>query len=60
MFVKPALGLKVQDPETRRILPAEGADVPEASIWLRRLAVGDVVMVENIQISDSVESELES
>ena len=57
MFVRPTPGLKVQDPMTKRVLPPEGADVPESSFWLRRLAAGDVVVVEANQISDSEESD---
>lgn len=47
MFVKPAPGLLVGDPEARppmpRHLPATGAEVPDTEYWRRRLADGDVV-----------------
>lgn len=43
MFVKPAPGLVVRDPQTRVQLPESGRDVPEISYWLRRLRDGDVV-----------------
>lgn len=43
MFVKPALGMKVRDPETRRHLPEAGAEVPPTTYWLRRLKAGDIV-----------------
>jgi hypothetical protein len=43
LFVKPAEGLKVRDPDTRRHLPEEGAAVPRSTYWLRRLRDGDVV-----------------
>jgi hypothetical protein len=52
MLVKPAPGLKVRHPETKRHIPESGCDVPETSYWLRRLARGDVVRVAN-QIPDS-------
>lgn len=55
MRVKPAPGLKVRYPypAQKRVLPAEGADVPEESYWLRRLQAGDVVRVEQIPDSDT-------
>lgn len=58
MFVKPAPGLSVRDPISKRHLPAEGRDVPESIFWLRRLAGGDVVLAESpmlqpVQIHDS-------
>lgn len=44
MFVKPAPGLKVRDPQSKRHLPEEGAEVPDSdSYWVRRLIDGDVV-----------------
>lgn len=43
MFVKPADGLKVRDPHSRRHLPPQGAFVPREPYWLRRLDDGDVV-----------------
>lgn len=50
MFVKPASGLLVPNPEAAPGLPrhlaAEGADVPDTEYWRRRLADGDVVAVE--------------
>lgn len=46
--VKPAAGMAVIDPATRQRLPAAGADVPQTSYWLRRLADGDVVKAEAI------------
>jgi hypothetical protein len=44
MKVKPREGLKVLNPDSRLHLPPEGAEVPETSYWLRRLADGDVVL----------------
>ena len=47
MRVKPAPGLVVRDPLSRRPVPAEGLEVPDTdSFWLRRLRDGDVVRVE--------------
>ena len=63
MFVKPAEGLKVRDPISLVHLPAEGAEVPESSFWLRRLRSGDVfattpppVVPLKMPIADSEES----
>lgn len=61
MFVKPAPGLKVRDPDSRLHIPEEGAEVPESSYWLRRLSDGDVLtcapaVVSVDQISDSEEN----
>lgn len=41
--LKPAAGLKVIDPDTRKALPEDGDQVRESSYWHRRLADGDVV-----------------
>lgn len=46
MFVKPAAGLLVRDPQTKFPLPAEGREVQPTSYWLRRVASGDVELVE--------------
>lgn len=48
MFVKPGTApdgrpLLVRDPDTKRALPAEGAEVPRNQFWLRRLRDRDVV-----------------
>ncbi|SPD73815.1 conserved hypothetical protein [uncultured Desulfobacterium sp.] len=44
IFVKPAnAGLKIRMPGTGAVLPADGAEVPNSSFWLRRIADGDVV-----------------
>lgn len=63
MFVKPAHGLKVRDPITKRHLPDEGREVPTSTYWVRRLACGDVALatkpeevVTDIQITDSQET----
>lgn len=43
MFVRPADGLNIRDPETGNYLPKTGQIVPRSSFWLRRLKDGDVV-----------------
>ncbi len=45
MFIKPAAGLPVLDPITRRPIPDEGIEVPESTYWLRRVRGGDVSVV---------------
>lgn len=46
MKVKPAdPAAKIRDPHTKRVLPAEGDDVPDNVFWNRRLIAGDVVRV---------------
>lgn len=47
ILVRPAEGRRVRYPaDPRRVLPAEGAEVPAESYWLRRLADGDIELVE--------------
>ncbi|HDR9756520.1 TPA: DUF2635 domain-containing protein, partial [Burkholderia cepacia ATCC 25416] len=47
MRVKPAQGLKVRDPHTKKLLPDDGIDVPDDSpVWNRILNDGDVVRVK--------------
>lgn len=43
MFVKPAAGLAVPDPERGDTLPPEGRNVEPTQYWQRRIADGDVV-----------------
>lgn len=43
MYVKPAAGRSVPDPERGGLLPSEGAIVPDTQYWLRRLADKDAV-----------------
>ena len=48
MRVKPASpGLVICDPDTRRRLPDEGAEVNETQFWVRRLLGGDVVLIDD-------------
>ncbi len=46
MFVKPAAGMLVRDPQTLQHLPEGGKEVPETAYWVRRLEAGDVVRTE--------------
>ena len=41
MFVKPATGLVIPDPDRGGVLPAEGRDVPPTEFWRRRLRDGE-------------------
>lgn len=44
VFVKPAAGRRVLDPQTNKPLPGEGAEVPRNTYWERRLNDGDVLL----------------
>lgn len=46
IFIKPANGLKIRDPETKIHLPEEGAQVEKSPFWSRRIKSGDVLQVE--------------
>ncbi|MBX6382081.1 MAG: DUF2635 domain-containing protein [Microbispora sp.] len=46
MYVKPAPGLAVRDPDLRDFLPPEGREVPENTYWAARLRDGDVLAAE--------------
>ena len=43
MFVKPAAGRQVPDPDKGGCLPPEGREIAPHQYWLRRLQDGDVV-----------------
>jgi hypothetical protein len=43
MFVKPAPGLVIRDPDLKDLLPAEGRQVPDSDYWHRRVLDKDVV-----------------
>lgn len=43
MFVRPAPGLSIRDPNLLDLLPREGRDVPAIEYWHRRLRDGDVI-----------------
>lgn len=47
IFIKPAQpGIKVRDPVTKQHLREDGEHKPRSTFWLRRLAAGEVVMVQ--------------
>lgn len=46
IFVKASPGRRVKDPITMRLLAEAGELKPATSYWVRRLADGDVVIVE--------------
>jgi hypothetical protein len=43
MFLKPAVGRTVPDPEHNDILPIDGREVEENQYWYRRIQDGDVI-----------------
>ncbi|WP_186151037.1 DUF2635 domain-containing protein [Burkholderia gladioli] len=52
MRVKPAPGLQVRDPFTKKLLPADGIDVPDDSpVWNRILNDGDILCVEPAKVA---------
>ncbi|NNM70173.1 MAG: DUF2635 domain-containing protein [Gallionella sp.] len=46
MFVKPADGLRIVDPDLNGFLPAEGREVPDSDYWHRLWLAGDVVKAD--------------
>jgi hypothetical protein len=46
IFVKPAEGMIVPNPDTNTALAPEGEMVPREIYWLRRIADGSVTLVE--------------
>ncbi|PJC99194.1 DUF2635 domain-containing protein [Janthinobacterium sp. BJB1] len=44
MFVKPAPGLRIPDPDLHDFLPEQGREVPDAPYWQRRIHDQDVVI----------------
>ena len=46
VFVRPAPGLRIADPQTGDYLPGSGRLVPRSGFWLRRLKDGDVFAAE--------------
>ncbi len=44
MFIKPAPGLKIPDPDLQDFLPETGREVPDAPYWHRRINDQDVVV----------------
>lgn len=49
MFVKPAEGLVIRDPDLLDLLPATGREVPDSVYWQRRLRDRDVVEADPIE-----------
>ena len=47
MFLKPAAGLNVPDPERGGLLAAEGRKVDPTTYWHKRVQDGDVTVVED-------------
>lgn len=56
MVVKPKENLKIVDPVTGRALPPEGAKVVQSSYWLRRIAEGDVIEMQEQTKSEEIKS----
>lgn len=48
LYLKPAPGLVIRKPDGSK-LAADGEKVPRTSFWLKRLADGDVLPVEEAQ-----------
>lgn len=46
MFVQPAPGLVIRDPDLKDLLPVEGREVPDNDYWHRRVLDGDVHLVD--------------
>lgn len=51
LFVRPAKGLQVYDPDTKGYLPAEGTMVAPSIYWERRANDGDVAIGAPTQTS---------
>lgn len=59
MRVRPRAGLILRDPKARdRILPAEGARVPDTSFWRRRILCGDVILIKEPEQEKDPDAEL--
>lgn len=43
IFVRPAPGMRVRDPESMAVLPEAGASKPRNSYWERRVLFGDCI-----------------
>lgn len=43
MYVKPAPGMQIRDPDLKDLIPAEGREVPETVYWHARVRDRDVV-----------------
>ncbi|AKM29264.1 hypothetical protein AB870_02660 [Pandoraea faecigallinarum] len=46
MFIKPAPGIKLRDPETKQFIPESGQEVGDFDLyWVRRVNDGDAIRV---------------
>ncbi|VVE12898.1 hypothetical protein PCA20602_02729 [Pandoraea capi] len=46
MFIKPAPGIKLRDPETKQFIPESGLEVGDFDLyWIRRINDGDAIRV---------------
>lgn len=52
LHLKPKVGLTIRKPDGSK-LAAEGERVPRTSFWLKRLADGDVLTVEEAQAAQA-------
>lgn len=52
LYLKPKEGLTIRKPDGSK-LTAEGERVPRTSFWLKRLADGDVLTVEEAQAAQA-------
>jgi len=46
MYVKPAQGFSIRDPDLLDLLPASGRLVPDSDYWLRRVRDKDVELAD--------------
>ena len=50
MLIKPAQGLVIRNPETKKLLPADGIEVPDNSVlWNKLINQGDVVLAKPVK-----------
>lgn len=49
IFVKPKEGVTLRRPDTGRTLAVDGEKVPKNSFWRRRIAEGDVELIEQAE-----------
>jgi hypothetical protein len=52
MFLKPAVGRMVPDPDQGDVLPVDGREVIGHQYWLRRLEDGDVIESKQTQTKE--------
>lgn len=57
LYLKPAPGLVIKKPDGSK-LAADGEKVPRTSFWLKRLADGDVLSVEEAQAAQADKEEV--